>query len=150
MSEKDDKVPSPEILNEKQEKKITPGPGVSNILDPEDADYVGPPQTVDKQFTYSNRGRDVNGVYLDDIQRRDAEIQRAKVEGREPDLENPGSTQGTPLFLASQVRSNLPGDVVVTDDVTLPVVVGVSPENLKYNGGAKHALDVAKANGVEL
>lgn len=36
--------------------------------------------------------------YLDDVQREQAEVDRARVEGREPDFENPGSTVGTHLI----------------------------------------------------
>lgn len=37
------------------------------------------------------------GPYLDDLEKEAAEVQRAKVEGREPDLENPGAVAGTHL-----------------------------------------------------
>lgn len=38
------------------------------------------------------------GTYLDDVQRKEAEIQRAKVEDREADLVNPPAVQGTPVI----------------------------------------------------
>src|SRR6266542_2208619 len=43
------------------------------------------------------------GPYRDDVEREQAEIQRAKLEGREPDLENPGPSTGTQLVPASQL-----------------------------------------------
>lgn len=52
------------------------------------------------------RGRD-GGPYLDQMEREAAEIQRAKVEDREPDLDNPGSSAGTPLVPISQVPDNI-------------------------------------------
>lgn len=44
-------------------------------------------------------GRD-GGPYMDDIEREQAEIRRAAIEGREPDLANPGPTAGTVLVSA--------------------------------------------------
>jgi hypothetical protein len=41
--------------------------------------------------------------YLDDVNRMNEEVQRAKVEGRKPDLKNPPTTQGTPLPKGSTV-----------------------------------------------
>ncbi len=121
---------------------------VANILSPENPDYVGTPKTVDKEFTYPTHvGRAANdhGVYLDDVQRREAEILRAKIEGRKPDLKNPPAVQGTPLFLTTDVRKNQPGDVNVESDVSLPVVVGVAEDNLDGYGAAKHAREVLAA-----
>jgi hypothetical protein len=45
-------------------------------------------------------GRD-GGPYLDQEERRLAEIVRAKVEGREPDFDNAPATAGTPLVTAA-------------------------------------------------
>lgn len=47
-------------------------------------------------------GRD-GGPYLDQVEREAAEVRRAKVEGREPDLEHPGTTAGDPLVTARQL-----------------------------------------------
>lgn len=44
------------------------------------------------------------GPYLDDLEKEAAEIQRAKVEGREPDLDNPGAIVGTPLVPRHYLR----------------------------------------------
>lgn len=44
-------------------------------------------------------GRD-GGPYLDQVEAYNAEVQRAQVEGREPDFDNLGSTAGTPLVPA--------------------------------------------------
>jgi hypothetical protein len=43
--------------------------------------------------------------YLDDVERERAEIQRAKIEGREPDLENPPAVQGTPYVTTERART---------------------------------------------
>lgn len=47
-------------------------------------------------------GRD-GGPYLDREEARLAEIRRAEIEGREPDLENPPATAGIPLVTARQL-----------------------------------------------
>jgi hypothetical protein len=53
----------------------------------------------------ANKGKTprTGGPYLDEVQAEQAEIQRAKVEGREPDLDNPGPTASTVLVPASQL-----------------------------------------------
>ena len=94
-----------------------------------DLHYTGEPKEQDQSFTYPThtdpmRQLPKTSLYLDDVQRESAEIQRAKVEGREPDLENPPAIQGTPLLPSYVVQANLPGDHVVSEDVVLPVVVG--------------------------
>ena len=43
------------------------------------------------------------GPYLDVLQREQAEIRRAKIENREPDLENPPAVAGTVLVTKSQL-----------------------------------------------
>lgn len=75
---------------------------------------------------YQPGGR--NGVYLDDVMREQAEIQRAKIEGREPDLDNPPAVVSTPLVMATQLNPDQrppqnikPNRVLdVTVDVPLP------------------------------
>lgn len=47
-------------------------------------------------------GRD-GGPYLDQVEAREAEIRRAAIEGREPDLENPPATAGQPLVTSEQL-----------------------------------------------
>lgn len=57
--------------------------------------------------------------YLDDVERERAEIQRAKVEGREPDLENPPAVQGTPYVTPERARTaGLTTEYVEPDFVT--------------------------------
>lgn len=112
------------------------------------SEYVGEPKEVDTDFVYPthldpNRQADQSGIYLDDEQRRAAEIQRAKVEGRKPDLKNPPSTQGTPLLRTDVAARNVPGDIAEqtipnAEKVTLSVVVGVNDENLDGNQAAKN------------
>lgn len=62
--------------------------------------------TVEKDFVFVHEA-DPNrqlpgGVYLDQVQREEAEIARAKAEGREPDLDNPPAAAGTPLVSREQ------------------------------------------------
>jgi len=49
-------------------------------------------------------GRD-GGPYLDEEEAREAEIRRARIEGREPDLEKPPATAGIPLVTSSELLS---------------------------------------------
>lgn len=51
-------------------------------------------------------GRD-GGPYLDQQEDITAEIRRAKIEGREPDLDNPPASAGTVLVTAAQAIANL-------------------------------------------
>jgi hypothetical protein len=43
------------------------------------------------------------GPYLDDLERENAEVKRARIEGREPDLVNPGPHVGTLLVTKDQL-----------------------------------------------
>lgn len=62
------------------------------------------------------------GPYLDDVEREQAEIRRAKVEGREPDLDNPPPTAGTVLVPKSMLverdadKNHLSDTVEVTNE----------------------------------
>lgn len=47
------------------------------------------------------------GPYLDEVQAQQDEIRRAKVEGREPDLDNPGANAGIQLSTAAQMVAAL-------------------------------------------
>lgn len=47
------------------------------------------------------------GPYLDEEEARAAEVRRARVEGREPDLDNPPATAGIQLNTASQMLSTI-------------------------------------------
>lgn len=91
--------------------------------------YDGKPKEVEQEFTYPThtdprRNLLTTSVYLDDVEREREEILRAKVEDREPDLENPPATQSTPLLPTHVVKSSLPGDHDVKADLTMPVIVG--------------------------
>jgi hypothetical protein len=87
-------------------------------------------RTEDQEFiypTHTDPNRRIPGTnpYLDDVERERAEIHRARVEGRDPDLENPGSYQGSPLvsktaFLAANAPYTSAEGVPV---VELPVVI---------------------------
>lgn len=129
---------SAEISNSEESNVTSQDDNLAPVKGAEHNDYTGKPKTVQVDFTYPThtdpmRAKDPHGIYLDDVQRENAEIQRAKVEGREPDLENPGSIQGTPLQASHIVQSNLPGDYVIKADVTLPVVVGVLEVDAEAN-----------------
>jgi hypothetical protein len=86
-------------------------------------------ETVDVDYFYATKldpARQISptGVYLDDVQRRDAEKVRALIEDREPDLENPPASQSTPLFPREHFNHSL-NSLVIGDnepDVTLPTV----------------------------
>jgi hypothetical protein len=75
--------------------------------------------------TDPNRRIPGTNPYLDDLERERAEIVRAKVEDREPDLENPPAVQGTPLaqkeqFIAQSAGyANTEGVPTITLGVTV-------------------------------
>lgn len=46
------------------------------------------------------------GVYLDEVERENAELNRAKIEGREPDFDNAPAVAGTPLVTKPQLVDN--------------------------------------------
>lgn len=84
--------------------------------------------TIDKDFVFMHDldpARQIPGTnkYLDVEQRKSAEIDRAAVEGREPDLDNPPAAQGTPYRSAEQLAAELPPHATVKASVTLPVTV---------------------------
>lgn len=54
-------------------------------------------KTVDLYVAQKGLSERSGGPYLDDVEREEAEKRRAKVEGREPDLDNPPATAGTLL-----------------------------------------------------
>lgn len=62
------------------------------------------------------------GPYLDDVEREEAEKRRAKIEDREPDLDNPPATAGTLLVPKSALverdvdKSHMSDSVEVTVD----------------------------------
>lgn len=96
-------------------------------------------------------GRD-GGPYLDQEEAKYAEIRRAAVEGREPDLENPGATAGIPLVNASQLLAtatinNIPsqdGNVAISNVL---VDSSVASENTLLKPVAE--IDVDALNDVD-
>ena len=100
------------------------------IVEPSGFDEPEPPETttIDQDYVYMHNldpARAIPGTnkYLDVEQRKAAEIDRAAVEGREPDLDNPPAAQGTPLRSAQALAAELPPHATVKADVTLPVTV---------------------------
>lgn len=72
-------------------------------------------------------GRD-GGPYLDQVEAEEAEKRRARIEGREPDLKNPGPTAGIPLVTAARLvethtRLNVPSrdNTEVYDDAAAKI-----------------------------
>lgn len=98
--------------------------------DPESAAYDGPETTIDQKYTYATytdpaRQRDPNGVYLDDLERNKAEVIRAKIEGREPQLGLDAPAYGGDVIVPiEQAAKQLPGDYTIPVVSTLPVSVG--------------------------
>jgi len=95
-----------------------------------EGNYDGNPKTVDREFTIAawmdpNRQRDPNGVYLDDVRRRQAEVLRARVENREPNFDEAATTVGD-LVISKEnaVSRNAVERMDVPKTMTLPVVVG--------------------------
>lgn len=96
-----------------------------------------PPHTeVDEDFVFlhtADERRNIPGTsqYHDLVERKNAEILRAKAEGREPDLENAPAYQGSPLVTVAQARQtglNVRSEDGDNEDsavevVTLPIVV---------------------------
>lgn len=96
--------------------------------------YVGEPKDAEVDFVFTthldpNRQQDPQGVYLDDVQRANAEIQRARVEKREPDLKNPPSTCGTQVLPTHVARTLVAGDLDVPVSFSQEIKVGTNEEN---------------------
>ena len=72
-------------------------------VEEKEVEFFHPSQSDPRR--YANEGSSTD-VYLDDVQRHEAEKQRARVEGREPDYDNPGSTVGTPLLRREQLNAD--------------------------------------------
>lgn len=89
-------------------------------------------QHVDLYIASHGKAKRTGGPYLDDLEREKAEEIRAKMEGREPDYDNPGATAGTLLVPKSMLRetdtdkSHMNETVEVTnkpvESYTVPVV----------------------------
>ncbi len=93
------------------------------------------------------RQRDPHGIYLDDVNRAKAEIQRAKVEGREPDLKNPGTTTSDQVMPTQVAQSKVPGDHVVPVDFTSKIEIGHNPETAE--GESADAAALQSESGLE-
>ncbi len=78
-------------------------------------DATGEARLKEQDFTIVQhldpaRQADPHGVYLDDVQRAQAETIRARVENREPDYEHPGTTASDVVMPTEAARTNaLPG-----------------------------------------
>ena len=117
--------------------------------DRENLQHLGEPKDVEIAYTISThldprRQVDANGVYLDDVERRKAEVLRARAEDREPNLDNPppiASDTVVPTVHAQPVA----GAVAPVDFVT-NVNVGVPQDAVDTNAAAAEAHD-RKADG---
>jgi hypothetical protein len=102
-------------------------------IDRETLAYEGDPKDEEVAYTLvthldPQRQKDPHGVYLDDIQRRDAEVVRARQEGREPDLENPAVTCSDTLIPTVQAAGLAPSGAAVPVSTYESVNVG-SPQD---------------------
>ena len=102
------------VYGVEREFVVTGRPRAAEVEEP-----VKPPTKEEKREfvypTHTDPMRLVPGTspYLDDEQRREAEVRRARIEDREPDLDNPPSMQSTPLVERNALaRTNpIPDDV---------------------------------------
>jgi len=89
-------------------------------------------------FYLKNSFRRQPGIYSDDEERKAAEVVRAEVEGREPDLDNAPAIAGTPLvtqdvLVETALSSGLPTNdlLSIVSEIephqTLPVFVQETP-----------------------
>jgi hypothetical protein len=88
-------------------------------IDSEDVEFIYPHEADPRRHVAGGQG-----IYLDQVEREKAEIARAKVEGRRPDLKNPPAAAGTPL-MSKAAFLNAGGSYVPVEDlpvVTQPVV----------------------------
>lgn len=95
-----------------------------------DADGTTESQTTDIKFYNQHDGTKgrMPGQYLDRIEQEQAEILRAEAEGREPDLEHPSSTAGTPIVTEDQLPDNaIQQQHVYTGEDTVEPATSVSP-----------------------
>ncbi len=93
----------------------------------------GKPELKEQEFTIvahtdSERQKDPHGVYLDDVQRAQAETIRARVEGREPDYANPGTTASDVVVPSHVARQNVDGNAHVPVAFKQEVMVGAKRE----------------------
>lgn len=93
------------------------------------------------------------GPYLDEIQAEEAERRRAKAEGREPDLDNPGPYAGTALVTASQLperdvdKSHYAETLPIENEPVASYVVDF-PESKADPGQADWDNDMDKVNAL--
>lgn len=119
-------------VNDLPSETPEPGPSTgeqasSSTPTTNDEETTSEKPTRDQGFKYPTHVdpmRRLGGVYLDDELRREAEIARAKVEDREPDLENPPAMQSTPLVASHTLERLDPRARDIDDDVTLTVGAG--------------------------
>lgn len=69
-----------------------------------DTHQDGDAVTVDLYDANKGKSPRTGGPYLDEVEAEKAEIRRAKLEGRDPDLDNPPAVVGTQLVPKSQLR----------------------------------------------
>lgn len=91
-------------------------------------------ETVDLYNPHSGlTGRD-GGPYLDEEERRLAEVRRAAIEGREPDLDTPPASAGTPLVTAGEL-------VAMANPASVPSQQQVSNNANPLASGVKHLVE---------
>lgn len=96
-------------------------------LETTDSEETPEVHEVEQDFVYLEKvGRPINTgqIFLDDVMQIQAEKIRAKLEGREPDLENPGAIAGTPLVPLATAAAHNTKDTALYTDQTLTVHVG--------------------------
>lgn len=95
----------------------------------------------DSDFVYVNKLDPMRslpgGVYLDDVERERAEIARAKVEGREPDLDNPPAIQSTPVVPRKNLTYEQKGVLADIEQGYISPVTNLYEGEPDPNAGAK-------------
>lgn len=119
-------LPGPGLKPGDKIEAVQPDLKVQIVEGDEDEETPKESELVEKGFVFTHNldpARQIPGTnqYLDFKQRSDAEVQRAIVEDREPDLENPPSMQGTPYKTKAEIDMQLPLEANVDPDVVLEV-----------------------------
>lgn len=92
------KKAAPKVLpREPRSKPTSQSPRYAGPVATGDVDYGSEPNVHDEDVISADPARTPQGTYLDQEMRRKREVERARIENREPDLENPPAIQGTPL-----------------------------------------------------
>ncbi len=99
-------------------------------------DATDDPHLKEQEFTIVThtdpaRQADPHGVYLDDVQRAQAEAIRARVEGRKPDFKNPGTTASDVVVPTHVAKQNVDGNANVPVAFKQEVMVGANREDDK-------------------